>query len=74
MLLTVLFIFPGNYLKTGKLGHKQIIPENEANENEVSSLNKAAESLAASWLEQSMNIKQQDVEPKKQKRSTVINL
>lgn len=64
-----------NYLKTGKLGHKQIRPnEAKLDDNEAASISKAAESLAASWLEQSLTAMQpEDPEDnaKKEKRDTV---
>ena len=44
-----------NYLKTGKLGHKQILQHSEkVEDNEAASISKAAGVLAQSWLEQSI--------------------
>lgn len=49
-----------NYLKTGKLGHKQILQHSEngmpkeMEDNEAASISKAAGVLAQSWLEQSI--------------------
>jgi DNA-directed RNA polymerase subunit RPC12/RpoP len=62
-----------NYLKTGKLGHKQIHNDVKLDENEAASISKAAENLSASWLDQLSltGMQPEEEDAKKEKRSTI---
>ena len=63
-----------NYLKTGKLGHKQILQHSEngmpkeMEDNEAASISKAAGVLAQSWLEQSIPGLQNELNEKSNNR------
>jgi len=62
-----------NYLKTGKLGHKQIHNDIKLDENEAASISKAAENLSASWLDQLSltGMQPEEEDAKKEKRSMI---